>query len=882
MFFNDWLSRRQIYTPDRTAVTDSISGRTHTYADMNRRACALAICLKDEFHIQPGDRIACLSTNRVEYLDLFFACGKLGAILVPLNYRLPGEALRDLVANCAPRLLVCEDNWRGFANALQAGNQTLCVASMGADGIASICERPAGAGFHAHVAGIEETAMILYTSGTTGQPKGAMISWRQIHWNAVNTTIGLQLTQDDVSFLNTPLYHTGGWHVLFTPLMHMGGRIVLQSHFDAQQCNELIARERLSILFGIPTTLRMMMEAPNFKEFDFSSLRMAICGGEPCPLPVLEAFHEKGVPVRQGYGLTEAGPNCFSLLAEDAMRKAGSVGFPNFHIATRIEKTDGSEAGEDEVGELLMGGPHAFTGYWNDPEATRQTLADGWVRTGDLFKRDAAGYHYVVGRKKHMFISGGENVYPAEIERVLNRHPAIAQLAVIGIPDAKWGEVGCAFVVFHPDRYVEPDDLRIWCRPFLAGYQCPKYFLPIEQLPLGASGKVDKITLQTLAAARLASVEERVAVDEPMRARRAPDEVVLFIHGNASSSIYWEEVIAGLPEGFVGIAPDLRGYGLSPRESLIDATRGVADWVDDIHVLLDSVLSNPSSLPVGNPPPRSPRLRESHLPSAQSSLPITNRRFHLVGHSLGGMVCWGLLADPRFAGLIASVTLVAPGPPCGFGGVHGPEGEPNNPDFSGSGAGLVHPRVVELMAKGERGVTDPFFSPRAVMDRMFWKPPFRPVREEAFLTAMLQVHLGEHQFPGDSVASDFWPGFAPGRFGPINAISAKYNRDLRRRVLDSPEKPPLLCVIGADDPVILDASQSDAGFQGKMGFRPGWPGEAVFPPQPIHTQLMAVLAEYEARGGRVEYHVIADCGHSPFIEKPDEFRQVFHHFLGTT
>jgi pimeloyl-ACP methyl ester carboxylesterase len=245
-----------------------------------------------------------------------------------------------------------------------------------------------------------------------------------------------------------------------------------------------------------------------------------------------------------------------------------------------------------------------------------------------------------------------------------------------------------------------------------------------------------------------------------------------------------------LPGGFRGVAPDLRGYGLSPQEAIIDATRGVGDWVDDAFALLEA---------------------------------FKVERFHLVGHSLGGMVCWGLLADPRFAHRIASATLVAPAPPYGFGGVHGSEAQPNNPDFSGSGAGLVHSRMVDLIAQGERGISDPYLSPRAVMNRMFWKPPFRAAREEAFLSALLQVHLGERQFPGDSVSSEYWPGFAPGRFGPINALSAKYNRHLTRGLLDSPAKPPLMVVIGDGDPVISDASQPDAGFQGKQDLGLGGP-----------------------------------------------------------
>ena len=488
MFFNDWLARRRIYTPDQIAVVDLVSSRRVTYQEMNRRACALASWLHREAGISRGNRVACLSMNRLESLDLFFACGKIGAILVPLNYRLPGAELTELIQDCRPRCLMVEETWREFGTSSQRDGLAGRVVEMNA--LESIATGTEPSPAPSHQAGIEEIAMILYTSGTTGKSKGAMISWRQIHWNAVNTTIGLQLTGADVSFLNTPLYHTGGWHVLFTPLMHLGGRVVLQKQFDAAQCNDLIAAEGVTILFGIPTTMRMMMDAPNFAAADFRSVRFAICGGEPCPLPVIRTYEKKGVPVRQGYGLTEAGPNCFSLPAEDAIRKEGSVGFPNFHIETRIEKENGAEAGPDEVGELLMRGPHLFSGYWNNPEATGETLAEGWVRTGDLFRRDAEGYHYVVGRRKEMFVSGGENVYPAQVEKVLQRHPSVAQAAVIGVPNARWGEVGCACVELSEPVSVQ--EIGDWCRRFLAGYQCPKHVFILENLTLGHSGKIDK------------------------------------------------------------------------------------------------------------------------------------------------------------------------------------------------------------------------------------------------------------------------------------------------------------------------------------------------------------------------------------------------------
>ncbi len=341
-----------------------------------------------------------------------------------------------------------------------------------------------------------DTAMILYTSGTTGRAKGAMISYRQIHWNALNTVIGLQLTQDDAAFLNMPLYHTGGWHVLFTPLMLLGGRVVSAERFDADRCNQTLGPEGVTILFGVPTTLRMMWQAANFTTADFSRVRFAIFGGESCPLPVLQAYLERGVAMRQGYGLTEAGPNCFSLPAADAIRKQGSIGFPNFHVGVRLVRPDGRDAEIGEVGELWMKGPHVFSGYWNNPDETRQALHDGWLATGDLMTCDDQGYYYVVGRSKEMFVSGGENVYPAQVERVLQQHPAIALAAVIGVADPKWGESGWAFLMFKDGQSVDPGALRDWCKQHLASFQCPRRFIALTELPMGASGKIDKLALR--------------------------------------------------------------------------------------------------------------------------------------------------------------------------------------------------------------------------------------------------------------------------------------------------------------------------------------------------------------------------------------------------
>lgn len=497
MIFNDWLSKRIVYTPDRIAVVDDANGAQLSYAELHERASAVGGFLQESLGIRPGDRVACLSNNRLEYIDLYFACGKIGAVLVPLNYRLPAAAILELLQDCRPKIFVYESLFAETAAAAQRSDaelQHVLIDSLGQ-------QSETGKAAETHPAGEDDVAMILYTSGTTGRAKGAMISWRQIHWNALNTTIGLQLTQDDVAFLNMPLYHTGGWHVLFSPLMLLGGRVILQQRFDAASCNELVGPEGVTILFGIPTMLRMMWEAPNFEAADFSGVRFAICGGEPCPLPVIEAYRQRGVPIRQGYGLTEAGPNCFSLPAEDAVRKEGSIGFPNFFVNSRLVKEDESSAGAGEVGELWMKGPHVFAGYWANEHETASTLRDGWICTGDLMTRDDEGYYYVVGRKKEMYISGGENVYPAQVERILQMHESIALAAVIAVPDSKWGETGWAFVRLHPERPPLSDSEAIsWCKRHLAGFQCPTRVLVVDELPIGYSGKIDKLALRKHAA----------------------------------------------------------------------------------------------------------------------------------------------------------------------------------------------------------------------------------------------------------------------------------------------------------------------------------------------------------------------------------------------
>jgi pimeloyl-ACP methyl ester carboxylesterase len=318
---------------------------------------------------------------------------------------------------------------------------------------------------------------------------------------------------------------------------------------------------------------------------------------------------------------------------------------------------------------------------------------------------------------------------------------------------------------------------------------------------------------------------------------------ILFLHGNTSSSTIWEEFMLGFADNYFCIAPDLRGFGKT-QDKLIDATRGIQDWVDDLAALMDTL----------------------RLDS-----------FHLVGHSLGGFVCWGLIA--QHAQRIQTASLIAPGPPMGFGGIHGKKGIANNENYSGSGGGIVVNKFADRVMANDRSTEDPMYSPRNVMNRLFWKNGFRADREDDILSAMLSIHTGEKRYPGDYVSSDFWPGVAPGKFGPVNAISPKYNRFLLQNFLHANRKPPLLWIHGKDDKIIADKSFSDPGYQGKMELREGWPGEDIYPPQPMLSQISYALESYSSVGGMVINKRIADCGHTPFIEKPGQSKAAVQSLL---
>jgi fatty-acyl-CoA synthase len=498
-FAPDWLAKRAALTPDRVGLVDWATGAETTYAAWDARATRTARLLV-RLGVGKGDLVSVLAGNGPAYLDVLFACNKLGAVLHNLNWRLTPHELRPVVAEAVPRALVYGPDQTASADALREvlGDAPVVAIGERRDGDAAhIAERDAEPNSPLPDPGLgpDDPWAIFYTGGTTGRPKGAVLTHGNLAWNSVNTVTGWGLTADDVAPVQLPLFHVGGPNIFLLPLVHVGGRVVLCRGFDADETFDLVARGGITHLMGVPTTFGMLQAHARWAEAEFSALRLVISGGAPCPMPVMERFWARGVDFKTGYGLTEAAGNNFWLPAADVRRKPGSVGHPLFHVDVCIRRADGTEAEADEVGELLIRGPHVMAGYFRRPDATAEAIRDGWLHTGDLARRDADGCVWIAGREKDLFISGGENVYPAEVESVLHAHPDVAEAAVVPVPHDTWGEVGHAVVVPEPGRALDEADLRAFLAERLAGYKRPHGFTVVEALPKTAIGKLDKTAL---------------------------------------------------------------------------------------------------------------------------------------------------------------------------------------------------------------------------------------------------------------------------------------------------------------------------------------------------------------------------------------------------
>jgi fatty-acyl-CoA synthase len=473
---------------EAVALVSATTGERRSYRDLAERSARMAERLRTQYGVGRGDRIAILALNDVRTFELLVAASALGAAIVPLNLRLAERELEPVVRIAEPKVLFVDE-----AHAALLTTSAIPRARLADDDLL------ADAGFTGNDGTLDDALVILFTSGTTGRPKGAILPARAMAANAASTRRAWELTPDDVALVDAPLFHTGGLNVLATPLLYAGGRVVVLPRFEATASAEALIREKCTVSFGVPTMIERLL-AGGF--VDKSVVRLWVTGGAPCPPSLLEAFEQRGLRLLQGFGMTECGPNCFRPLAAAAR---GSVGTPTFDLEARLVDENGADVAPGEPGELWLRGPQVFSGYLNDPQATAAALGGGWLHTGDVLRATDRGW-FVAGRKKEMFISGGENVYPAEVEIATCEHPAVAEAAVVALPDPKWGEVGVAFVVLRAGAgEATPETLRAFLKARIAGYKVPKSIVIAPELPRTPVGKIDKQALSARAGAQAAS-----------------------------------------------------------------------------------------------------------------------------------------------------------------------------------------------------------------------------------------------------------------------------------------------------------------------------------------------------------------------------------------
>jgi fatty-acyl-CoA synthase len=476
-----WIRDRARTTPERIAIDHD--GVLVTYRELDEGSDAWAAAFRER-GLRRGDRVATLTGSTPEHVQILYACAKAGLILLPLSWRLSPAELRYQLDDAEPARFLVEDVHEEVAAATGHAFEGLTPPQ-------GVRHRDVATGhLSADEVTDEDELLLIYTSGTTGRPKGALLTHANCFWTNLSFDLTTGVDQRDVVLQVLPQFHVGGWNVQALLAWWKGATVILEREFEPARALRLIQEKRVTTMMGVPATYLFMAQQPGFADADLSSLERAVVGGAPMPEALLETYADRGVAIVQGYGLTEAAPNVLCLPPEDALRKLGSAGKPYPFVDVRL-------SGEDE---LQVSGPNVFPGYWRNAEATAAAFTDdGWLRTGDVAERDDEGFYRIKGRLNDMFISGGENVYPAEIEAVLHEHPQVADAAVVGVADERWGEVGIAFVVADG---VAESELVDWCRARLARFKVPKSFRFIGEIPRNGMGKVQK---QELHATEVAS-----------------------------------------------------------------------------------------------------------------------------------------------------------------------------------------------------------------------------------------------------------------------------------------------------------------------------------------------------------------------------------------
>lgn len=498
--YYDWISHHAMRTPQKAASIDLSSGRTFSYLELDRRINAIAAFLRHRHHVERGQTVSVLALNATIMLELQFACARIGAIFCPLNIRLTTPELQAIVDDADPSLLFHDADQAVAAKRLGMSVRGLQLVSLADDGPleADLLGMPelGETEFLSH----DDASTLLYTSGTTGKPKGAIITHGMNFWNAVNISPIAGINPQSV-FLNVlPLFHTGGLNCYTNPVLLAGGTVLIMRNFDPELALSVLSERRhgVNLFFGVPSIYQFMEQLPAFEQADLAELTGGV-GGAAMPMRLLRRYKARGLAILQAYGMTETGPFVACLGQDDAERKIGSAGKPLLHCELKIVDANGQPVARGHVGEMWVRGPGVSPGYRNRPEVNAASFTDGWLHTGDLLMEDEDGFLFVVDRSKDMYISGGENVYPAEVENVLASMPGVAEAAVVGVPHQKWGETGVAFVVVKAGALVNEADLQALCREKLAGFKRPSTITFLDTMPRTGSGKAHKPRLRKMA-----------------------------------------------------------------------------------------------------------------------------------------------------------------------------------------------------------------------------------------------------------------------------------------------------------------------------------------------------------------------------------------------
>ncbi|WP_035052060.1 long-chain-fatty-acid--CoA ligase FadD [Carnobacterium pleistocenium] len=489
----DWIKVRSVLTPDRTALVDPLKKIECTYKDLNVRAENLAHYLRQQGVVK-GDRVALYAPNDLSYFDVLLACIKLGAIFIPLNWRLKPIEIKRVLENAEPKLILHASQISERLSFVEASLLSLDVDSKKYN---DICDSSTHVEFQSESLELDTPVMLIYTTGTTGDPKGAIITHNGMVNNSMNTIMSWNITHDDVTIASAPMFHIAGLSGIIIPLLLIGGKVIINRFFDGVHTNELIKQYKPTMLFMVPTMYYGLISAENFSKSNLKSVHTFVAGGSPPLKGVVNYFVKEKIPLINSYGLTEAGPNNFKLTSETALQQPFSIGYPSFFVEAKIVDENNEEVEQGQIGELLLAGQHTFKGYWNKDEETQKAFLGAYVRTGDLAKRDENGLYYIVDRKKEMIITGGENVFPSEVEEVLNANPYVKNSVVVGYEHPRYGQsVGAALIYDGDSSNIAELEQHAYAN--LAGYKTPKQYLFLETFPVNSVGKIDKREISRL------------------------------------------------------------------------------------------------------------------------------------------------------------------------------------------------------------------------------------------------------------------------------------------------------------------------------------------------------------------------------------------------